>query len=286
MSSHPFSTRAAAALALVGALALGVWAGWPDGHEGVAVLPAVPAAASAVIAAPAHLPSASNGPTTSAPSGPARAPEASPIGSEGYGPHIERARDGADPKSAWQAVGWLQACRTNAVNLQSYQLARDSGAVPEVMTRLLVEAQAEARRCQTVTTQHQALLPELALRALRGGIAGAAATYAADQRFEQADAALQAELRTAIRRDAQAGEHRTLIDAALSNEGWGLSYDERLSYLLAFGLLSPGGPQHLRALGQQGQIKMPAPNSAQMLAAQTAAQTIVNAAKARGSASP
>jgi len=292
MSSTPFQTRTTAALGLIGALALSAWFWWPASSdtvpiskEGQAVATA-PKAAEAMPTAPAPLPVGNTAVAASATRESTRPSEASPIGSEGYGPHIDRARDSLGPKAAWQAVAWLQACRQNAMIMQHYQQARDNGAVPELMTRLLVETQTEARRCQTVTAQHQALLPELTLRAMRGGIAGAGAAYAGEQRFEQADAALQAELRSAIRRDANAGEGTTLINAALSDAGWGLSYEERLSYLLAFGLLSPGGPQHLQALDQSGQIKMPAPNSAQAVAAKAAAQKIADAAKAKAASRP
>ncbi|MFT7722840.1 MAG: hypothetical protein QM788_08405 [Roseateles sp.] len=43
-----------------------------------------------------------------------------------------------------------------------------------MMTQLMVEADAEARRCQTVTARHRALLPELAARAMRAGVPEAA----------------------------------------------------------------------------------------------------------------
>jgi len=292
MSSIPFPTRAATSLVLIGALAVCAWFWWPASNDIVPMpkeeqaMATAPKAAEAVLAAPAALPVGNAALAASAPGEQAGRPEVSPIGSEGYGPHIDRARDGASPKAAWQAVAWLQACRQNASDLQAYQQARDSGAVPELLTRLIVEKQAEARRCQTVTAPHQALLPELALQAMRGGIAGAGVAYAGERRFEQADAALQAELRNAIRRDANSGDHMTLINAGLSDAAWGLSYEERLSYLLAFGLLSAGGPQHLQALGKSGQIKMPAPNSAQAAAAQAAAQKIADAAKAKASAGP
>ncbi|OYT92260.1 MAG: hypothetical protein CFE43_09250 [Burkholderiales bacterium PBB3] len=292
MSSTLFPTRTTAALGLIGALALSAWFWWPASSDTVPMskegqtVATAPIAAEAVPAASAAFPLGKAALAASAPWEPARPPEASPIGSEGYGPHIDRARDGADPKAAWQAVAWLQACRRNASDMQAYQQARDSGAMPEVLTRLIVETQAEARRCQTVSTQHQALLPELTLQAMRGGVAGAGVAYAGGQGFEQADPALQAELRSAIRRDASAGDRMTLFNAALSDARWGLSYEERLSYLLAFGLLSQGGAQHLQALGQSGEPKIPAPNSAQAAAAQAAAQKIADTAKAKAASGP
>jgi len=292
MSTNSFSTRSTVALALIGALVLcaGFW--WPTGKDTVAApedgkaVATAPKAAEAVLAAPAALPSSNAALPASAPRELARPPEASPIGSEGYGPHIERARDGTDPKAAWQAVGWLEVCRVNPTEMQAFQQARDNGAMHEELTRLIVLTQAEARRCQTVTAQHQTLLPELALQAMRGGIAGAGAAYAGLHRFEQADADLQAELRSAIRRDANAGERMTLINAALSDARWGLSYEERLSYLLAYGLLSPGGQEQLMNLGQNGHIRMPAPSDAQAAAAKAAAQRIADTAKAGSSAGP
>lgn len=81
------------------------------------------------------------------------------VGSEGYGPHIERAQASADPASAWQAVRWLRDCASVEQRRTSYELARAHGAVPELMTQLMQEMEAESRRCQTVTAMHRAMLP-------------------------------------------------------------------------------------------------------------------------------
>lgn len=109
----------------------------------------------------------------------AAAPRARQVGPEGYGPSIERAQAGHDPQAAWEAVQWLRQCSNNEARRTSFELMRNQGVSPEMMTQLMVEADAEARRCQTVTAAHQALLPELASRAMRAGLPEAASAYAA-----------------------------------------------------------------------------------------------------------
>ena len=73
---------------------------------------------------------------------------------------------------------WLQLCSSNTDRRNSFEHMRSVGVSPEMMTQLMQEADAEARRCQTITPRHQAMLGELALRAMRGGMREAAAKYA------------------------------------------------------------------------------------------------------------
>lgn len=204
------------------------------------------------------------------------------IGSEGYGPLIERAYEAGTAERAWQAVAWLRSCALNDQTTQSLQIARDHGTDHAAMTRAIQALQAEARRCQTVTAQHLALMPELTLRAMRGSIPGAAAAYAATGTPAELDTALQTEVTTAIRRDAQAGETSTLINAAMSEDRWGLSDQERLTYLMAYGLSGqPGAKEQLQALTKQDLIKIRQPSAEQLAAARLAAQRIVNVARSR-----
>lgn len=205
------------------------------------------------------------------------------IGSEGYGPHIDRAHEGGDAGPAWVAVQWLRLCANNDRRRESYELARAQGAVPELMTQLMREADDEARRCQTVTAQHQALLPELAARAMRAGIAGAASAYAAATPPGTQTPDQRSEVANAMRRDAQAGAP-SMLEAALSNPGWGLTDEERLSYLYAYSqLFDPAGGAGratVEALAKQGAVPLSgAPTPAQLNAARLAGQQIVDRMK-------
>ncbi|HEY1132776.1 MAG TPA: hypothetical protein VGF12_25430, partial [Roseateles sp.] len=167
----------------------------------------------------------------------ASVPSPSHIGAEGYGPHIDRALVGNDATAAWEAVRWLRRCASTEARRGSFQQARDVGVSPDLMTQLMVEADAEGRLCQTVTAQHQAQLAELASRALRAGVPEAAAAFAAPAFPGELDIAQRQAVADALRRDAEAGDAMGLIGAARSHPAWGLSDAERLGFLVAHGLL-------------------------------------------------
>lgn len=253
------------------------------------------AAEPTTTALPLHLPGLA--PVDSAPASAASQPAARPtvntaaarkpsIGSEGYGPHIERAQVGNDAQAAWEAVQWLRNCFANESSRNSFEHARAQGVVPELMTQLMVEADAEARRCQTVTAQHRALLPELAARAMRAGVPEAASAYANSVFPGDLTPTQRQDVADAMRRDAQAGHVQSLLGALVANEAWGLSDAEKLAYLLAYGSL----PAHLgtqataKTLVEQGTIrfKKQPPTQEQLAAAKLAAVEIVERARAAG----
>jgi hypothetical protein len=180
--SHGFTLRGAAlAAGIAAALALAVTAMMRRPDDGpTAPAPTAAASATPVLAAsPATVvptvPPALQPQPAPTPPAPLRA---GPIGAEGYGPSIERAHAGDDPAAAWEAVGWLRACSSNEVRRESLEKARAQGVVPELTTQLMVELDAEARRCQTVTDFHRRLLPVLAARAIRAGVPDAVAADA------------------------------------------------------------------------------------------------------------
>lgn len=258
----------------------------PDEHP-----PAQPAPVAALpLVLPAAVPSGAStaAPGAQAPAAAATAASASSprIGSEGYGPHIERAQAGNDAAEAWEAVRWLRQCASNEVRRNSFETVRNQGISPEMMTQLMVEADAEARRCQTVTAQHRALLPELAARAMRGGVPEAASAYAGAVFAGDLTPAQRQEVVDAMRRDARSGDGPSLLGAILSNEAWGLSDAERLAYLVAYGEL-PG--QQVRnqavakALLEQGQVRFKSPPTPeQQEAAKLAGQQILDRLRAGG----
>lgn len=160
---------------------------------------------------------------------------------------------------------------------------RAQGIAPEAMTQMMVEADEEARRCQTVTAQHRALLPELAARAMRGGVPAAAAAYAATVAPASLAPAQRQEVAKALRRDALAGQPTDLLNAVISNEGWGLDDAERLSYLYAYGELTGRAQAEplIKTLLQQRGIPLKAqPTPEQWAAAEVAGQQIVDRARA------
>lgn len=211
-------------------------------------------------------------------------PAAPPIGSEGYGPHIERALAEGDADKAWEAVHWLQSCASAEQRRTSTERARALGVAPELMTRLMQATDEEIRRCQTVTAQHRAMLPELAARAMRAGLHDAAATYATAVSPADLTPAQRLEVTAAMRRDAQAGFPGSLLDAAESNEAWDFSDEEKLSYLHAYGELYDrllGAKATVKALLEQGAIHFKAPPTpAQRAAAELAGQRLVEQVRA------
>ena len=152
-------------------------------------------------------------------------------------PCVDQARAGQDPKAVWEAVQWLRQCASNEGRRTSFEALRNQGVSPEMMTQLMVEADAEARRCQTVTAAHRALLPELASRAMRAGLPEAASAYAGSVFPGDLTAAQRSEVAEAMRRDALAGDVPSLLGALTAHEAWGLTDEERLSYLVAYAAL-------------------------------------------------
>lgn len=199
------------------------------------VTPAPPlVAASAARPAPARPPL----PRLAAPTG---------VGSEGYGPLIDRALAGEPAAPAWDAVMLLRQCASNALRRHSFETARDQGAPAQIMTQLMVEADAEARRCQTVTPRQQALLPELVLRALRQGSAPAAAALSGMGLREELAPAQRLALAEGLRREARSGHAATLAALAQAHEAWGLSDLERLGFIQAWLAQPAAADAELRA---------------------------------------
>lgn len=211
----------------------------------------------------------------------AQRPAASPaIGAEGYGPLIDRAQAGQDAALAWEAVGLLRQCASNAQRRSSFEKARDEGALAEVMTQLMLEADADARRCQTVTAHHEALLPELAVRALRAGVPEAAAAFMGATFPADLTPAQRLAVAEAMRREARTGDALALLGASSSHEDWGLADAERLGFVLAYLALPPPAgadagvraAMEARARALQARIAPPQQAAAQLAGQQIAAR--------------
>lgn len=261
-------------LAFFGLAALGLLFAWLVGRETPpAAIPTGPAAAAPQPVAPpmprdgmVSVPPPAAAPTP--PARPATAASARSIGAEGYGPHIDRAQAGQDPQVVWEAVQWLRQCATNEGRRTSFEMMRNQGVSPEMMTQLMVESDAEARRCQTVTPAHRALLPELASRAMRAGLPEAASAYAGAVFAGDLTPAQRLEVAQAMRRDAQAGDLPSLLGALTAHEAWGLTDDERLTYLVAYAALGGQPAQSMaKTLVDNGQIRFRTKPTAEQLEA-------------------
>lgn len=204
------------------------------------------------------------------------------IGSEGYGPHIDRAQAGNDAAAAWEAVQWLRSCASNEERRSSIEQARNRGVVPEALTQMMVELDEDARRCQTVTPQHRALLPGLAIRAMRAGEHEASAALAGDGFVRDLTPAERQQLIVSVRQEAQAGNLPTLLNAAAAHDAWGLGAEERLAFLAAYAKLAgPSAKAMVEQMLRQGTIRFRAePTPEQLAAAKAAAQQIVARAQA------
>src|SRR5262249_39077432 len=141
------------------------------------------------------------------------------------------------------------------------------------------ELDEEARLCQTVTAQHRAMLPELASRAMRAGVPEAASAYAGAVFPGDLTPEQKREVADAMRRDALTGNAASLLGAIVSNEAWGLTDAEKLSFIYAYGETGEllGHKAILKTLTEQGSIKFKAPPTAeQQAAAKVAGQQIVD----------
>lgn len=239
------------------------------------------AIAAAPAASPLGLPlppTAASGPAASAalhePTPVVTAAASAPrIGSEGYGPHIERAQAGSDAKAAWESVTWLRQCANNEAQRHNLETVRNQGVSPEMMTQLMVETDADERRCQTVTDRHRALLPELAARAMRAGVPEAVAAYANATFPNDLTPAQRQQVADVMRRDARSGDAASLLGALTAHEAWGLGDAEKLAYLATYlGLPEhPEAQPHAKALMEQGSIRFKTPPTTEQLDAVTPA---------------
>ena len=157
------------------------------------------------------------------------------IGSEGYGPHIQRIADEGDARQAFKAVEWISDCQRNdAVVETHYRIRAD---IPQqaqsAMTGFIEHLQLEARRCQTVTADIAALQLPLALRALQGKVPRAAVTYA--QLMQGSPPAEHLALMTSqLEVDARAGSVIALQMLAQQGERFGLDADAAATYYAAY----------------------------------------------------
>lgn len=246
--SRPGTWAAAAAALLL--LAGAAWLGWRADAQSEAAAPAGSAASSAHLALPTAAPAANE---TAAPASlPAAPPRPAPsapnddavtgIGSEGFGPHVQRALDTGDPRQALDAARWIASCRPD-LDVESmingthpkYRLVLP----PEARAEVITKERQNQRYCQTLTpalmAQHQAL----ALRALDAKVPGAGlAYYNSLDREARTPAELERALQ-GLRIDVEHGEEMAVPLLAL--QSLGQSRVEQLAYTKLMDLLALKG---------------------------------------------
>lgn len=102
------------------------------------------------------------------------------VGSEGFGPHVQRALDSGDPRQALEAARRIASCRPD-MDVESmingshpkYRLVLPPEARAEVITK---ERQSQ-RFCQTLTPDLMAQHEALVMRALEAKVSGSGLAY-------------------------------------------------------------------------------------------------------------
>lgn len=246
--SRPGAWAAIAAALLL--LAGGAWLGWRADAQAGAAAPAASAASSAHLALPTAAPVAREtaAPASLPPTPPRPAPSAptadavTGIGSEGFGPHVQRALDTGDPRQALDAARWIASCRPD-LDVESmingthpkYRLVLP----PEARAGVITQERQNQRYCQTLTpalmAQHQAL----ALRALDAKVPGAGlAYYNSLDREARTPAELERALQ-GLRIDVEHGEEMAVPLLAL--QSLGQSRVEQLAYTKLMDLMALKG---------------------------------------------
>jgi hypothetical protein len=238
----------------------------------------------------------------SPPSAPASAPPVAPrtlpaqasdgIGSEGYGPHIERALASGNGKLAMQAIQWLQECRYNNEVQAAFEAARAQmpASAASSMTAMMEKGQRTSRLCQTVTAQHQAMETELAQIAMQDKIPGAAAAYLATTSlagtWQQLPSTQKDEVLASLRRDANSGDAQSMTSAIFMGSHIGISLVEQLTYANVLVADLPYANSDVqdetkRAMLKNAEIDLSKLSAEQVQAATTAAQRLLDAIRAK-----
>jgi hypothetical protein len=243
---------AASATALAAMLAVGVWSRWSGESTRPAAEATAPGAVSSHLALPppervvsvepAAVPVPASRPV---PPSPPR-DIAAGIGSEGFGPHVQRALDSDDPRQALEAARWIASCRPD-MDVESmingthpkYRLVLPADQRAAVITN---ERQNQ-RYCQTLTPDLMAQHQALALRALEAKVPGAGlAYYDSLNRDSRSPAELERALR-GLRVDAEDGQEMAVPLLALQSLGQSrveqLAYTKLMDLLVLKNLLPP-----------------------------------------------
>lgn len=158
-------------------------------------------------------------------------------GDDDDGQRILALHETGSAQDAWRALKLLLSCE----RIQRDGIVPAQSGLPAGWRELgVAQEQALARRCKSFTPAIAALKLPLALRAMRGGIKGAAAIYFRSSRSSENDAVVPVELELMLKRDAQQGDLTTLeaLNSYRVRFG-GVSDVERRAYRLALETLYP-----------------------------------------------
>lgn len=204
--------------------------------------------------------------------------KADDIGSEGYGPHIQRIADAGDVQQALKAVHWIDTCRSNNEQVVEglYQARANLPQAQEAGLNAVIErTQAEMRRCQTVTPDVARLQRPLALLALQAKVYGAAAEYArlTDGSPPPEQMAL---MTTQLESDARAGSLMSLRALVLRNGQFGLDAETAATYYAAYKIVEDAPEPRVGLGGIWPQVSPPArPVAADASAARAIADRVL-----------
>lgn len=197
-----------------------------------------PSASRAVAGAPAAAPDATR------PADPADAGRG--IGSEGFGPHVQRALESGDPRQALQAARWIASCRPDR-DVESmingshakYRLVLP----PEARAEVITKERQNQRYCQTLTPDLMAQHAALAQRALAAQVPGAGLAYFDSLDLEHRSPAELDRALKGLRADAEQGEALAVPLLALQALGQSrveqLAYTKLMDLMVLKGLLPP-----------------------------------------------
>lgn len=164
------------------------------------------------------------------------------VGSEGYGPHIQRMQEAGTAEEAMVAARWISACAMNAETLAGAEkyLRPNPKAPPELVKETMEFYQDQARKCQTVTPEVAALAEPLAYKALVAGVPGAAKHYASA--IKRSLTAEESQLVLAgLKRDVEQGDRSALGMLVVKGSSLGLGRVEAYAYRFASTDLDPQG---------------------------------------------
>lgn len=203
-----------------------------------------PAPAPSVSLAPAALPAPQ---PASHPEEPAPTNRLSAgVGSEGYGPHVQRAIDSGDPKQALEAAQRIASCRPD-MDVESmingthpkYRLVLP----PEARAEVITKERQNQRYCQTLTPDLMAQHQTLALRALDAKVPGAGLAYYNSLNFENRSPAEIERALPGLRVDVEHGEEMAVPLLALKDLGQSrveqLAYTKLMDLLVLKNILPP-----------------------------------------------
>ena len=302
----PYWLRATGLLAAIASLGLLVHALWPA-SQGLQESPAAPVQAPTGLAVPpgsgdarpttivaataASSPASINTPDSRLPVAAARVDDAGgafahamgvTVGAEGWGPHLQSALDRGTPVQALAAARLLAHCEGLDTTLNALHGAK--GAMPvDVAKPWIEQAQAQARRCQSVTAALAAQGQALARRAMLGQVPEAAAFYA-ERLSSGAQAAELAGARTALQAVASQGDESAQYLLALQGQRFGLTDPERAVYAILFRQRHPPGREVVPGVPFSGRLdpaRLPQLSPAQWALAASQAQQVLAQSVAR-----